>query len=95
MQIKIKNQEFKIIDVPTPSYWKRKHTESIVRITEEGVMKLHSGAIFYATTPKDYDYYFNSDIVEALEWDSITKEEFDLKYLSTIMFLNEQFNQTK
>ena len=94
MQIKIKNQEFKIIDVPTPSYWKRKHTHTLVRITEEGVLKLHSDAIFYATTPKDYDYYFNSDIVEAMEGDLITKEEFDLRYLKTITYLNEQF-QTK
>jgi len=88
MQIKIKNKEFKTIDVPTPSYWKRKYSGTLVRITEEGTMKLHPDAIFYATTPKDYDHYYNDDI-------SITKEEFDLKYLSTIMFLNEQFNQTK
>jgi len=95
MQIKIRNKVFKTIDVPTPSYWKRKYSGTLVRITEEGTMKLHPDAIFYATTPKDYDHYYNDDIVDALEGISITKEEFDLKYLSTIMFLNEQFNQTK
>lgn len=91
MQIKIKDQEFKTIDVPTPSYWKRKYSGTLVRITEQGVLKIHPDAIFWADTPKNYDYYFNSDIVEALEGVSITKEEFDLKYLETIMYLNEQF----
>jgi hypothetical protein len=97
MQIKIKNQEFKIIDVPTPSYWKRKHSGTLVRITEEGTMKLHPDAIFYATTPKDYDHYYNDDIVDALEGISITSHEFNNKYRETITYLNEQFkkNETK
>ena len=97
MQIKIKNQEFKTIDVPTPSYWKRKYSGTLVRITEQGVLKIHPDAIFWATTPKDYDYYFNSDIVEALEGELITSHEFNNKYRETITYLNEQFkkNETK